>query len=201
MLAWHVHTPGPMSRSLASSVVLLALAAAACGGNIERVTADGATSGATSSGGGDSRGSGGGDGTCDGLPECNPGDEKWSSEADACREIAGFVGCYSQTSCGETIWCTQSVSVCAGYPSCPTGYVEVKGCVPDSDCTTATMCGATIICQRDESACLGPQPICDDGDTQVASASDCPQDDARCYSRSNGCGFTIWCTGPIADAE
>ena len=37
-------------------------------------------------------------------------------------------------------------------------------------------------------------PRCDDGDTHVASSSDCAQDDARCYSRST-CGATIWCSG------
>lgn len=39
-------------------------------------------------------------------------------------------------------------------------------------------------------------PDCDPGDHKVASASACPQDDARCYSRE-ACGTTIWCTGSV----
>ncbi len=41
----------------------------------------------------------------------------------------------------------------------------------------------------------GAVPRCEEGDEEVSSASGCPQDDARCYSRSL-CGLTVWCVGP-----
>lgn len=169
----------------------------ACGGSIEHVGGNGADpsgGGATSSSGGGS--SPGGGARCDGRPECTPGDTQHDTATDACKEITGS-SCYSRTACGETIWCQHTdTAQCAGYPSCPAGYGEVKACVPDSDCKKVSMCGATILCQKAAPPCAGPMPICDDGDTQVTSPSECLQDDARCYSRSNACGFTIWCTGP-----
>jgi hypothetical protein len=174
--------------------------AVACGGSIETVPGNGsdpARNGNTSSGGsssGSSSGSGSRGGQCDGRPECDAGDTKYASQEDACKETAGS-SCYSRAACGETVWCQHFEGQCAGYPSCPAGYAEVKACIPDSDCKTATMCGVTIVCQKADT-CEGAMPICDPGDTQVASSSECLQDDARCYSRSNACGFTIWCTGP-----
>lgn len=45
-----------------------------------------------------------------------------------------------------------------------------------------------------EATCLA-MPVCDDGETQVDSESDCLADDAVCYENSV-CGSTIWCTGP-----
>jgi hypothetical protein len=68
----------------------------------------------------------------------------------------------------------------------------VKHCTSNSDCIDVTVCGSTIHCMKH---CEGPQPICDPGDTQVASPSQCLQDDAVCYSRAT-CGVAIWCTGP-----
>lgn len=174
--------------------------AVACGGNIERVSGNasgpgGGGSTSSSSGGSSSGGGGGGGVQCDGRPECTPGDTQYATQEDACKEIAGS-SCYSQTTCGETIWCQHSEAQCAAYPSCPPGYGEVKSCLPDSDCKKVTLCGATIICEKALPPCGAPMPACDDGDTQVPSSSQCLQDDARCYSRSNACGDTIWCTGP-----
>lgn len=48
-------------------------------------------------------------------------------------------------------------------------------CVPDAQCEAI--------------------PQCHEGDVEVASSSDCLQDDAVCYELSL-CGTTIWCTGP-----
>lgn len=172
--------------------------AVACGGSIEPVSGNASgNGGGTSSSGGNAGSGGAGRGAlCDGRPECTPGDTKYATQEEACKETAGS-SCYSQTTCGETIWCQHfDGAQCAGYPSCPAGYAEVKGCIPDSDCKQVSMCGATIICQKADPPCDGPMPLCDAGDTQVAGPSGCLQDDARCYSRSNQCGVTIWCTGP-----
>jgi hypothetical protein len=46
----------------------------------------------------------------------------------------------------------------------------------------------------------GAVPTCDLGDEEVASSSDCLQDDARCYSRTL-CGATIWCTAPASNCD
>lgn len=171
------------------------LAAVACGGSVEGVpnptTNANATNG-TSSSSSSSSSSSGSAGTCDGRPECDPGDRKFASPDAACQEIAG-VSCYDRSACGEKIWCQHTdTDQCAAVPQCKSSWVEVKSCVPDSECEKVTVCGKTIICQY---MCEGPQPICDAGDTQVASQSNCLQDDARCYSRTT-CNYTIWCTGP-----
>ncbi len=47
-----------------------------------------------------------------------------------------------------------------------------------------------------DTTCLA-MPVCDSGEQQVDSESDCLQDDAVCYSNSM-CGVTIWCTGEDA---
>ncbi len=173
--------------------------AVACGGSIETVPGNGSdpagNGNTSSSGGASSSGSSSGSrgGQCDGRPECDAGDTKYASQEDACKETAGS-SCYSRAACGETVWCQHFEGQCAGYPSCPAGYDEVKACVPDTDCRHVTVCGATILCQAGPRPCA--TPLCDPGDTQVASSSDCLQDDARCYSRTSPCGATIWCTGP-----
>lgn len=46
----------------------------------------------------------------------------------------------------------------------------------------------------------GAVPVCEPGDTEVSSESECLQDDAYCYSRSL-CGMTIWCTGTIRQCK
>jgi hypothetical protein len=166
--------------------------AVACGGSIEPV----AGNATDPTGGGSTSSSSSGGARCDGRPACTPGDTMYASQEDACKEVAGS-SCYAQSACGETIWCQHTdAAQCAGYPSCPAGYGEVKACVPDADCKKVSMCGATILCQKADPPCEGPMPVCDDGDTQIASPSQCLQDDARCYSRANACGYTIWCTGP-----
>jgi hypothetical protein len=188
------------SRFALLLVVAVPFVLVACGGSVERVpdangsgaNANGASSSSSSSSGG---GGSGGDRVCTLAPACNAGDRSFASPDAACIEIAG-VSCYERSACGATIWCQHTdTDQCAAVPSCKTGWVEVKGCVPDSECEKVTVCGASIICQRKD--CVGPAPLCDSGDTQVSSQSECLQDDAKCYSRSNGCGYTIWCTGPM----
>jgi hypothetical protein len=178
-------------------VPVLPFVLVACGGSVERVpdpNGNGAgANAASSSGGGGGSGASGGDRACTMAPACNAGDRAFASPDAACIEIAG-VSCYERSACGSTIWCQHSeTDNCEAVPSCKPGWVEVKGCVPDSECEKVTLCGTSIICQNADD-CLGPAPLCDQGDTQVATANDCPQD-ASCYSRSNGCGYTIWCTG------
>jgi hypothetical protein len=168
----------------------------ACGGSVDRVPDPNANtngaSGSSSSSSSSSSGGAGSGGTCDGLPECNEGDRKFASSDAACQEIAG-VSCYERSVCGAKIWCQHTdTDQCAAVPSCKASWFEVKSCVPDSECEKVTVCGKTITCQY---LCEGPQPICDQGDTQVKSQSDCMQDDAKCYSRTT-CDYTIWCTGP-----
>ena len=186
---------------MSSRVCLLFLAVpfvlVACGGSVERVPdsngglagngANGSSSSSSSSGG-----AGGGDRVCTLAPACNAGDRSFASPDAACIEIAG-VSCYERSACGSTIWCQHTeIDTCDAEPACKNGWTQVKGCVPDSQCEKVTVCGKTIICQNNDD-CVGPAPLCDQGDVQVASSSECPQD-AKCYSRSNGCGYTIWCT-------
>lgn len=180
------------SRSLLLVVPFLFVA---CGGSVERVPdpngaagSNGASSSSSSSGG---AGGSGGDRVCTLAPACDQGDRSFASSDAACIEING-VSCYERKACGSTIWCQHTGNQCAAVPSCKPGWFEVKGCVPDSNCEKVTVCGKSIVCQE---MCEGPQPLCDDGDTQVGGPNDCPQD-ASCYSRSNRCGFEIWCTGP-----
>jgi hypothetical protein len=173
----------------------------ACGGSVDRVPdpngssggANATPSGSSSSSSSSSGGTSGGGGNCTMAPACDKGDRSFATSTAACIEITG-VSCYERSACGSTIWCQHTdIDNCDGLPACKPGWVEVKGCVPDSECEKVTACGKTIICQY---MCEGPQPICDPGDTQVASQSECLQDDAKCYSRSS-CNFTIWCTGPL----
>lgn len=188
--------------SLSRLLAFLPFVLVACGGSVESVpnpngTGGGsnAANGGSSSGGGangGSSGAGGGDRVCTMAPACNEGDRAFATSDAACIEVAG-VSCYERSACGATIWCQHTdTDQCAAVPSCKPGWTEVKGCVPDSECEKVTVCGSTIICQY---TCEGPQPICDPGDTQVASQSQCLQDDAKCYSRTS-CNYTIWCTGP-----
>lgn len=186
------------------SLILPAVASlvlVACGGSVERVpdatsNANGADPGVSGgSRSGSSSGGGGAGGNCTMAPACNEGDTSFTSQDKACIEITGL-SCYARSACGTTIWCQRFDDSCDGYPVCPPGYAQVKACVPDSDCKTYSACGVTVICEKAPPPCLGPQPICDPGDKQVPTQSDCLQDDAKCYSRSNGCGYTIWCTGP-----
>jgi hypothetical protein len=167
----------------------------ACGGSVERVPDPNGT-GANAANGSSSSSSGGagsgGDRVCTMAPACNQGDRSFASPDAACIEIAG-VSCYERSACGSTVWCQHTeIDNCDAEPSCKPGWYQVKGCVPDSECEKVTVCGTSIICQY---VCEGPQPICDPGDTQVSSQSECLQDDAKCYSRTS-CNFTIWCTGP-----
>lgn len=203
-MARRMHTRRAMSRTLPRTFAPLfasLLLAVGCGGSIETVsngTDPGGGSSSGSSGHTDpdpGRGGGGSGGAhCDGRPECAPGDTKLATQEEACIEITGL-SCYSKSACGETVWCQHTDAQCAAYPSCPAGYAEVKACVPDSDCKQVSLCGHTILCEAAPFPCEGPQPICDQGDTQVSSPSGCLQDDAKCYSRTS-CDVTIWCTGP-----
>ena len=83
-------------------------------------------------------------------------------------------------------------SQCDGRPECGDGWTQVTGCVPDSECAQLTTCGETIICQKIDPTCEGPRPLCDAGDEEIEGKNACPQD-AKCYSRSNNCNFTVWC--------
>lgn len=161
----------------------------ACGGSVDTVPSSNATNAPSSS----SSSSSGDQGAvlCK-KPSCNAGDREFATSDAACQEIAG-VSCYQRSACGTTMWCQHTdTDQCAAVPQCKSNWVEVKTCVPDAECEQVTVCGKTIIC---EYICEGPQPICDPGDTQVTSQSNCLQDDAKCYSRSS-CNVTIWCTGP-----
>jgi hypothetical protein len=124
------------------------------------------------------------------APACNPGDRV--AAHDACVEISG-ISCYERSACGTTIGCQREHAQCDGTPECNPGYGQVNACAPDSDCKTVTACGVTILCQKADPPCEGPAPICDPGDKQVSSQSECLQD-AKCYARSV-CNSTIWCTG------
>lgn len=178
----------------ASSVVL------ACGGSVEKVPDPNASVNGSSPVGGGSSSSGGSSGgsaskgtsTCGAVPTCDEGDATFKTKADACLELNDGAKCYERSECGSTIWCRHEDAQCDGYPECNPGEAKVTSCTPDAYCHKYSACGVTIYCM---SACEGPQPICDPGDTQVQSQSQCLQDDAKCYSRTT-CGYTIWCTGP-----
>lgn len=162
---------------------------AACGGRFEGSDhfTDGSSGGGSSSGGSSSGGGGGGGGTCLAMPVCDAGHKQVASES-GCLQDDGV--CYSRSMCGTTIWCTGG-DVCRGIPTCPPSYYEVKDCSPNSPCMPVTLCGKTILCQQ---PCEGVAPICNPGDWQVNGPGGCLADGV-CYSRSNHCGYTIWCTG------
>jgi hypothetical protein len=196
--SWHGYCRARCAMSsrlhLVFAVPILVLVA--CGGSVERVPdpngagGGSAANGSSSSSSSSSGGSSGGDRVCTLAPACDQGDRSFASPDAACIEIAG-VSCYERTACGATIWCQHTDTSCKALPTCKPGWFQTaKGCEPDSNCEKVTLCGTTIICQE---MCEGPQPLCDDGDREVGGPSGCPSD-ASCYSRSNGCGFTIWCT-------
>lgn len=88
---------------------------------------------------------------------------------------------------------------CEGTPYCNPGYTEVAFCSVGPSCMEMHVCSYSYYCLADTSQC-NVYPECNAGDTQVATKSQCIQDDAACYSRTT-CGVTIWCTGtPAADA-
>jgi hypothetical protein len=63
---------------------------------------------------------------------------------------------------------------------CSLGFVALA--VPACDLTEPS--GPPVQCEA--------YPVCNEGETQVASKADCPAG-ASCYS-STLCGYTIWCT-------
>ncbi len=192
-VAQTVRTPRTMSpvRHAFFAVTSLAIVtlAAACGGAIDSPRGDQIDPNAPGSGGG----AGGVVGTCTAAPSCDPGDSRVSSESACPLDQAS---CYDRTFCGQTIWCAHVI--CRGRPECADGYRRVPSCKGTADCVTTSGCGETVSCARLEAHCDG-LPNCDPGDTQVASASQCLQDDATCYTRW-ACGTSIWCTGPNTDA-
>jgi hypothetical protein len=166
--------------------------AVACGGAIDSPrseTVDPATPAA--SGSAKSGGVKGSNGECTAAPACDPGDTKVANESACAQDDAT---CYSRSTCGAKIRCSGGTT-CAAVPSCPPDYIEAPNGCTNQDCIKSTVCGKTITCQRDLSQCDG-YPVCNPGDTQVASSSQCLQDDATCYQRW-ACGSSIWCTGPL----
>ena len=176
-----------------ASLSLVSLAVA-CGGAIDSPltqSVDPSPPGSSGSSG-SSGGASGSVGTCTAAPSCDSGDTRVARES-ACPQDAP---CYNRSLCGQTIWCS-GTTYCAGIPYCPVGYVQVASCLSQGtgDCVKETVCGSTILCRRDLSQCDG-LPSCNPGETQVASSSQCLQDDAVCYQAS-ACGVSIWCTGPL----
>jgi len=168
----------------------------ACGGSVEKVPDPNASVNGSSpgegGGGGGGKSAGGSSGViCNATPSCNEGDASFKTSADACLELNGDT-CYDRSACGVALWCRHTDAQCDGYPECNPGETKVASCVPDTTCQKYSSCGVTIYCIKE---CEGPAPICDPGDKQVSSQSQCLQDDAKCYSRTT-CNYTIWCTGP-----
>jgi hypothetical protein len=129
---------------------------------------------------------------CEAYPACNEGDMEVDSSTGCLQDDAV---CYERELCGTTIWCTGP-----GYTQC----MIDEDCAGGETCNTTDYCdapignpGALVACTgRCEASvdCLAV-PVCDEGDTEVASESECLQDDAVCYERTE-CSVTIWCTGP-----
>jgi hypothetical protein len=132
------------------------------------------------------------DAMCEAYPACNEGDMEVDSSTGCLQDDAV---CYERELCGTTIWCTGP-----GYTQC----MIDEDCAGGETCNTTDYCdapignpGALVACTgRCEASvdCLAV-PVCDEGDTEVASESECLQDDAVCYERTE-CSVTIWCTGP-----
>jgi hypothetical protein len=129
---------------------------------------------------------------CEAYPSCNEGDMEVGSSTECLQDDAV---CYERELCGTTIWCTGP-----GYTQC---MVE-DDCADGESCNTTDYCDAPIDNPNALVACTGrcealdnclAVPVCDEGDSEVGSESECLQDDAVCYEREM-CGVSIWCTGP-----
>jgi hypothetical protein len=182
----------------------IALAQLACGGQVETVPTGGTTTNPPASSTepttpGSSEVNNGAGVTGNGPGSAKPRDPAESCDL-ACDEghalVQGTIACakgdacYTRTVCGKTFTCTGPAGLCE-EPAC-LGYTqEVKACPAGSICETQYLCDRTLICERTDAQCDG-LAACDEGDEEVASATECAKAGSQCYSRAS-CGSRTYC--------
>jgi hypothetical protein len=125
--------------------------------------------------------------TCRG-PACDEGHDIVPSR-QACG-TGNEAACYERTACGKTIVCTGNMGLCREL-ACIGFTQEVDTCPPDATCETQRVCERTILCKIEDAQC-DAIPTCNEGDQQVASASECAKSGARCYTKTT-CGARAYC--------